>query len=250
MQTRALVDYLNEYLCVSIFKDYAPNGLQVEGKPEIKRIVIGVSASQALIDYAVSVGADCVLVHHGWFWKGEKSEITGMKYRRLKSLMSADINLIAYHLPLDAHPEVGNNAQIARLLGLTITEQMGHYDLLCLGTLNDGPMSLDRFVKVVETAFGRKPLVLGKPVDEVRRVGWCSGAAQDEIVDAALQGCDVYLSGEVSERTTYEARENGIVYLATGHYATEKCGIQALGRHLETMFPELEVSFFLDENPV
>lgn len=135
MQTRALVDYLNEYLCVSLFKDYAPNGLQVEGKPDVKRIVIGVSASQALIDHAVAVGADCVLVHHGWFWKGEKSEITGMKYRRLKALMSADINLVAYHLPLDAHPEVGNNAQIARLLGLTITSQMGHYDLTCLGTL-------------------------------------------------------------------------------------------------------------------
>lgn len=250
MQTRTLLDYLNEYLCVSLFKDYAPNGLQVEGKPDVKRIVIGVSASQALIDHAVAVGADCVLVHHGWFWKGEKSEITGMKYRRLKALMSADINLVAYHLPLDAHPEVGNNAQIARLLGLTITSQMGHYDLTCLGTLNDGPMPLERFIEVVETAFGRKPLVLGTPIDTVHRVGWCSGAAQDELVDVANQGCDVYLSGEVSERTTYEARENGILYLAAGHYATEMCGIRALGQHLETAFPELEISFFQDENPV
>ena len=198
MQTRALVDYLNEYLCVSLFKDYAPNGLQVEGKPDVKRIVIGVSASQALIDHAVAVGADCVLVHHGWFWKGEKSEITGMKYRRLKALMSADINLVAYHLPLDAHPEVGNNAQIARLLGLTITSQMGHYDLTCLGTLNDGPMPLERFIEVVETAFGRKPLGLGTPTDTGHRGGWWSGAAQDELVVVANQGCDVYLSGEAS----------------------------------------------------
>ena len=221
MQTQALIEHLNAYLNAASFKDYAPNGLQVEGKPEIHRIVLGVSASQALIDHACSMGADCILVHHGWFWKGERSEVVGMKQRRLKALLKNDINLIAYHLPLDAHEEVGNNAEIARVLGLEIEQRAGSLELLC-----------------VEAGA------------EVRRVGWCSGAAQDELVEAASLGCDVYISGEISERTTYEARENGILYLACGHHATETLGIRALGRHIKNLWPELEIFWFDDENPV
>ena len=227
MQTQALIEHLNAYLNAASFKDYAPNGLQVEGKPEIHRIVLGVSASQALIDHACSMGADCILVHHGWFWKGERSEVVGMKQRRLKALLKNDINLIAYHLPLDAHEEVGNNAEIARVLGLEIEQRAGSLELLCVGRVR-----------------------VGEAGAEVRRVGWCSGAAQDELVEAASLGCDVYISGEISERTTYEARENGILYLACGHHATETLGIRALGRHIKNLWPELEIFWFDDENPV
>ena len=154
MQTQALIEHLNAYLNAASFKDYAPNGLQVEGKPEIHRIVLGVSASQALIDHACSMGADCILVHHGWFWKGERSEVVGMKQRRLKALLKNDINLIAYHLPLDAHEEVGNNAEIARVLGLEIEQRAGSLELLCVGRPKDGSVPVEAFVERVAAAFG------------------------------------------------------------------------------------------------
>ena len=149
MQTQALIEHLNAYLNAASFKDYAPNGLQVEGKPEIHRIVLGVSASQALIDHACSMGADCILVHHGWFWKGERSEVVGMKQRRLKALLKNDINLIAYHLPLDAHEEVGNNVEIARVLGLEIEQRAGSLELLCVGRPKDGSVPVEAFVERV-----------------------------------------------------------------------------------------------------
>lgn len=250
MQTQALIEHLNAYLNAASFKDYAPNGLQVEGKPEIHRIVLGVSASQALIDHACSMGADCILVHHGWFWKGERSEVVGMKQRRLKALLKNDINLIAYHLPLDAHEEVGNNAEIARVLGLEIEQRAGSFELLCVGRPKDGSVPVEAFVERVAAAFGGIRVRVGEAGAEVRRVGWCSGAAQDELVEAASLGCDVYISGEISERTTYEARENGILYLACGHHATETLGIRALGRHIKNLWPELEIFWFDDENPV
>ena len=148
MQTQALIEHLNAYLNAASFKDYAPNGLQVEGKPEIHRIVLGVSASQALIDHACSMGADCILVHHGWFWKGERSEVVGMKQRRLKALLKNDINLIAYHLPLDAHEEVGNNAEIARVLGLEIEQRAGSLELLFVGRPKDGSVPVEAFVEM------------------------------------------------------------------------------------------------------
>lgn len=250
MQTKALTDYLTGYLRADEFKDYAPNGLQVEGRAEVKKIVLAVSASQSVIDHAVSTGADCILVHHGWFWRGEPSQIVGMKRRRLAALLGADINLIAYHLPLDAHPDVGNNAELARLLGLTTEKRTGMYDLLNIGVPADGPVPFDEFCARVEKVLGRRPLVVGPTDGPVTRVGWCSGAAQDELMAAAAEGCDLYISGEISERTTYEARENGIAYLSAGHHATEQFGIQALGRHLKTVFPELEITYFDDNNPV
>ena len=185
MQTQALIEHLNAYLNAASFKDYAPNGLQVEGKPEIHRIVLGVSASQALIDHACSMGADCILVHHGWFWKGERSEVVGMKQRRLKALLKNDINLIAYHLPLDAHEEVGNNAEIARVLGLEIEQRAGSLELLCVGRPKDGSVPVEAFVERVAAAFGGIRVRVGEAGAEVRRVGWCSGAAQDELVEAA-----------------------------------------------------------------
>ena len=250
MQTKAFVKYLNAYLNVMAFKDYAPNGLQVEGKPEIHRIVLGVSASQALVDHACNVGADCILVHHGWFWKGESPEVVGMKQRRLKALLAHDINLIAYHLPLDAHEEVGNNVEIARALELEIEKRAGSLELLFVGHPKGGAVPTETFVERVAQAFGGIRVRAGDAGGEIRRVGWCSGAAQDELVEAASLGCDVYISGEISERTTYEARENDILYLACGHHATETLGIRALGRHLKSRWPELEISFFDDDNPV
>ncbi len=250
MQIQDLIEHLNVYLNAASFKDYAPNGLQVEGKPEIRRIVLGVSASQALVDHACSIEADCILVHHGWFWRGERPEVVGMKQRRLKALLAHDINLIAYHLPLDAHGEVGNNAEIARVLGLEIEERGGDHELLFIGRPKEGAVKTEAFVARVSEAFGGIRVQVGETDGEIRRVGWCSGAAQDELIEAASRGCNVYISGEISERTTYEARENGILYLACGHHATETLGIRALGRHLKSQWPELEISWFDDENPV
>lgn len=250
MQTQDLIEHLNVYLNAASFKDYAPNGLQVEGKPEIRRIVLGVSASQALVDHACSIEADCILVHHGWFWRGERPEVVGMKRRRLKALLAHDINLIAYHLPLDAHGEVGNNAEIARVLGLEIEERGGDHELLFIGRPKEGAVKIEAFVARVSEAFGGIRVQVGETDGEIRRVGWCSGAAQDELIEAASRGCNVYISGEISERTTYEARENGILYLACGHHATETLGIRALGRYLKSQWPELEISWFDDENPV
>ena len=164
MQTQALIEHLNAYLNAASFKDYA---------------------SQALIDHACSMGADCILVHHGWFWKGERSEVVGMKQRRLKALLKNDINLIAYHLPLDAHEEVGNNAEIARVLGLEIEQRAGSLELLCVGRPKDGSVPVEAFVERVAAAFGGIRVRVGEAGAEVRRVGWCSGAAQDELVEAA-----------------------------------------------------------------
>lgn len=250
MQIKELTDYLNTYLNAGDFKDYAPNGLQVEGRSEIRRIVLGVSASQAIIDHAAAAGADCILVHHGWFWRGEPSQVLGMKRRRLAALLAADINLVAYHLPLDAHPVVGNNAELGRLFGLKLEKRTGMYDLLNIGVPESGPVPFGDFCSRVERVLGRRPLAVGPTEGLVTRVGWCSGAAQDEILAAAAEGCDLYISGEISERTTYEARENGIAYLSAGHHATERFGIQALGRHLSEVFPELEITYYEGDNPV
>ncbi len=250
MQIQELTDYLNSYLDTTLFKDYAPNGLQVSGKETVRKVVLGVSASLSLIDHAAKVGADAVLVHHGWFWKGEAPEVVGMKRRRLAAVLAADINLLAYHLPLDAHPDVGNNAELGRLLGLTLEKRTGFYDLLSIGVPSDGPVPVGDFLDRIEAVLGRRPMTVGQSSGMVRRIGWCSGAAQDNLMLAAAEGCDFYLSGEISERTTYEAEENGILYAAAGHHATERFGIQALGSHLEARFPELEISYFETNNPV
>lgn len=250
MQRRELLSYLNELLAVDTFHDYAPNGLQVEGREDVRRILLGVSASRSLVEEAVRIGADTILVHHGWFWRGEPSPVVGMKKKRLAPLLCHDINLMAYHLPLDAHPTLGNNAELARLLSFHVTERLGDYGLLCVGMPTQGETTVDEVVHRVEHVTGRKPLVLGEEHRVVRRVAWCSGAAQDELATAAMLGADLYLSGEVSERTTYEAQELGICYLAAGHHATELFGIQALGRHLQERWPELSISFFDTGNPV
>ncbi|MDO5531287.1 Nif3-like dinuclear metal center hexameric protein [Sutterella sp.] len=249
MKTRDLIAYLDELLVPGEFKDYAPNGLQVEGRGEVNRIVLGVSASLGLIEAARERRADAVLVHHGWFWRGEDARITGVKGRRVRTLIESEMNLIAYHLPLDAHAEVGNNAELARVLGLSIESRTGEYGLLHTGSILSGPMRADAFAARVTEALGRAPLLVGDAGKTVARVGWCSGAAQDWIGEAAALGCDLYLSGEIREHTTFEAVELGIPYLAAGHTATEQFGIQALGRRLSEAFPDLTIEFVPQENP-
>lgn len=250
MKLRELTTWIDRYLEAEKFSDYAPNGLQVEGRSEIRRILTGVTASQALLDRAVELHADAVLVHHGWFWKGEAAPVVGMKARRLKTLLQNDISLLAYHLPLDAHPEVGNNALLGQRLGIMLEERVGFYDLLHIGSLPGDGLPAGEFANRVAAVLDRKPLLMGDPDRRVRRIGWCSGAAQDELSEAASRGCDLYLSGEASERTWHEAREEGIAYLAAGHHATERFGIEALGKLLAAQFPELEVHFHDERNPV
>lgn len=247
MERKALLNYLDDYLKVSSFKDYAPNGLQVEGVADIRKIVTGVTASQALIDKAIELGADTLLVHHGYFWKNESPTITGMKKKRIESLLMHNINLIGYHLPLDAHPILGNNAQLAALWGLEdITPDQT--SLVRLGMLPEG-MTIDNFKRLIDTTLERESLHLpgGKP--KVQKIAWCSGGAQNYIQKAIDWGADVYISGEVSEQTTHQALESGIHYLAAGHHATERLGVKMLGLHLKEQFG-LEVVFCDIRNPV
>lgn len=250
MRVKELIEYLDGLLTPGEFKDYAPNGLQVEGRDEVKRIVLGVSASLGLIEAARDRGADTVLVHHGWFWRGEDPRICGVKGRRIRTLLESGMNLVAYHLPLDAHPEVGNNAELARVLGLSVETRTGEYGLLHTGRILTGPMKAHEFAARVTEALGRAPLLVGDAEKAVERIGWCSGAAQDMLGEAAALGCDLYLSGEIREHTTFEAVELGVPYLAAGHTATEQFGIQALGGRLAAEFPSLSIEFVPQENPV
>lgn len=229
--------YLAQLLEISRFRDYCPNGLQVEGKPAIRLIVSGVTASQALIEAALDLKADALLVHHGYFWRDENPCVTGYRLRRLKALLQNDLNLLAYHLPLDQHVEFGNNAQLARRLGLQPEGRFGSEDLGWLGTV---PAALARTVgdlaALVEMRLGRTPLVIGDPAQPLARIGWCSGAAQGLLPDAVLAGAGAYISGEISEQTVHLARETGVAYLACGHHATERYGVESLGEHLADRF--------------
>lgn len=244
-----IADYCNLLLGVERFSDYCPNGLQVEGGREIHRLLTGVTACQRLIDAAVEADADALLVHHGFFWKGEPAPLTGVKGRRIRTLMRADISLLAYHLPLDAHPQLGNNRQLGLRLGLLDSApSSGADDLLWAGALAE-PMTGTGFADRVEQALGREPLHVAVVDRPVQRVAWCTGAAQGAIERAAALGVDCYLSGEVSEQTVHLARELGIDYLAAGHHATERYGVQALGAELAEIFG-IEHRFVEIDNPV
>jgi len=225
---------LDDCLRPDLFTDYAPNGLQVEGRPAIRRLVSGVTACQALLDAAIDREADAILVHHGYFWKGEDQRIQGMKKQRLQSLLRHDINLFAYHLPLDAHPELGNNVQLARLLGLSVEGGMEPDNPRSLGNIGrlDAPVTARTFARRVEELLGRSVLHVGEPDDEIATLAWCTGAAQGFIGRARELGVDAYISGEISEPTTHEARETGVHYFACGHHATERYGVQAVGQWL------------------
>ncbi|MDU8602160.1 putative GTP cyclohydrolase 1 type 2 [Pseudomonas syringae pv. aptata] len=245
-----LVEEADRYLNSARIQDYCPNGLQVEGRPQVMRIVSGVTASQALLDAAVDAQADLVLVHHGYFWKGENPCVVGMKQRRLKTLLKHDISLLAYHLPLDVHPEVGNNVQLARQLDITVEGPLDPENprvVGLIGSLSD-PMTARDFARRVQDALGREPLLI-EGSQMIRRVGWCTGGGQNYIDQAVLEGVDLFLSGEASEQTFHSARENDISFIAAGHHATERYGVQALGDYLARRFA-LEHIFIDCPNPI
>lgn len=245
-----LAQFLAQTLEITRFHDYCPNGLQVEGKLHIQTLVTGVTASLALIEAAIALNADALLVHHGYFWRGEDACITGVKHRRLKLLMAHDINLFAYHLPLDMHPELGNNAQLAGQLGLRADAHFGENNIGWLGLPIDASVKTVRdLASVVESRLGRTPLVIGDPSQVLGRVGWCTGAAQNMLADAVAVGANTYISGEISEPTVHLARETGVAYLACGHHATERYGVQALGSRIAEQF-KIRHHFIDIDNPV
>ncbi|AXE35851.1 Nif3-like dinuclear metal center hexameric protein [Chromobacterium phragmitis] len=230
------------------YKDYAPNGLQVEGRSEVRKVVTGVTASQALIDAAAERGADAILVHHGYFWKGEDASIRGMKKRRVASLLRNDISLLAYHLPLDGHLELGNNAQLGKLLGLAVAGQSGEQNLLWHGEWNAGGDAA-ALAAHVSDALGRSAQLLGRVDKPVRRVAWCTGGAQGFFSDAIALGVDVFITGEASEQNYHMAMESDVAFIAAGHHATERFGIKALGEHLAQV-SGINVEFIDVFNPV
>lgn len=248
MKRDALVKYLDQLLEPGKFRDYCPNGLQVEGRSEVQRIVAGVTASQALLDAAVARKADAILVHHGYFWKGDDACITGIRRQRLGTLINHEINLLAYHLPLDAHPEWGNNAQLAKRLGWLVEGHFGEQEIAWLGRLAE-PGDLAALVGRITEQLGRTPLVIGEAARPLRRIAWCSGGAQGYFEQAIALGVDAYISGEISEQTVHLARESGVAYIAAGHHATERYGVQALVAHLAEKFG-LDGEFVDVDNPV
>lgn len=246
-----IIDYCDTLLSVGDYQDYAPNGLQVQGRDEINRIVSGVSASQALIEAAIEQRADLLLVHHGYFWKGESPAITGMKQRRIKALLQHDISLLAYHLPLDGHAQLGNNARLGGLLGITVEGRFGHGPdggIAMYGSLTE-TISASELATNIGDKLAREALLIDGGEHRVRRVGWCSGGAEGYIEQAAALGLDAYISGEISESTVHIAREMGIHYIAAGHHATERYGVMALGENLAGQF-DLQHLFVDIDNPV
>lgn len=248
MHRNELENYLNQLLDIASFHDYCPNGLQVEGRDNIYKIVTGVTASLDLLKAAVANEADAVLVHHGYFWRGEDARIAGIKGRRIAMLMKNNINLFAYHLPLDIHPDFGNNAQLAKRLRFTENGRFGDQDVAVQGKLAD-PITLSALADTITNILARKPLVIGSPDRVVKHVAWCTGAAQSFFDAAIAQGVDVYITGEISEQTVHAARESGVAFIAAGHHATERYGVQALGEHLAQQFG-IQHHFIDIDNPV
>jgi len=245
-----LAAYLAKTLDINRFRDYCPNGLQVEGRARIGRIVSGVTASLEFLQAAIAEEADAVLVHHGYFWRGEDARVVGQKHRRLKLLLENDVSLFAYHLPLDAHAELGNNAQLARRLGLAADGRFGENELGWIGAVADASLrTVGDLAACVGRQLNRAPLLVGDPDQPLGRVAWCTGAAQGMLGDAIEAGASAYLSGEISESTVHLARESGVAYLACGHHATERYGVRALGDHLAAQFGVAHA--FIDaDNPV
>lgn len=247
----ALLEDMNAQLQPWMFQDYCPNGLQVQGREQIDTLVTGVSASLALIEAAADVQADAILVHHGYFWKGENPCITGVKHGRIAALLKHQMTLFAYHLPLDAHPEFGNNVQLGQLLKINDAQPMktaSGPSLVWAGVLPSA-CSGDEFSHQIGSVLGRAPLHIAGSSRPISSVAWCTGAAQDEIETAANAGLDAFVTGEVSERTVLLARELGIHFFAAGHHATERNGVQSLGRYLAQRH-DIKHEFIDIENPV
>lgn len=248
MHRDELENHLNQLLDISHFHDYCPNGLQVEGRDNIHIIISGVTASLDLLQAAVAAKADAVLVHHGYFWRGEDARITGMKSRRIALLMQHGINLFAYHLPLDIHPEFGNNALFGRKLGLIETSRFGEQDIAVQGRLAQA-MTLSALGEKISLTLSRQPMMIGDPDKTVQRIAWCTGAAQSYFEAAIQRGVDAFITGEISEQTVHAARESGVAFIAAGHHATERYGVQALGDHIAQAFG-IRHQFIDIENPV
>ena len=250
MHNLALEKQLNQKLNSRLIADYCPNGLQVEGKSEIRKIITGVTASQALIDYAVSQNADALLVHHGYFWKNEAPCIRGMKGNRIRTLLTHGINLYAYHLPLDVHTELGNNAQLAALLGIENLQplEQGATSIPMWGNLKH-PLTGEQFAERIAQVLHRQPLIcIENGPHFIHKIGLCTGGGQGYIDLAAQQGCDAFITGEVSEQTIHSAREQGVHFFAAGHHATERYGVKALGEWLAKEYG-LDVEFKDIDNP-
>lgn len=245
-----LLAHTDNFLSASCIQDYCPNGLQVQGRPHVRKIVSGVTASQEFLDAAIAAGADMVLVHHGYFWKGEDPRLVGMKYRRLRTLIQNDVSLVAYHLPLDMHPEVGNNVQLAQRLGLILDSTLEPHNPASVGNVGhfEHALTAEELTQRIVQVLDRAPLVVdtGKPI---KTLALCTGGAQGYIDKALAIGADAYLTGEVSEHTIHFARENGISFFAAGHHATERYGVQALGDYLAKTF-DVDHVFIDCDNPV
>ncbi|MCU6619166.1 Nif3-like dinuclear metal center hexameric protein [Achromobacter mucicolens] len=254
VDSRVLASWLDDTLQAARFKDYCPNGMQVEGRSEVGHIITGVTASEALLHAAVERGADAVLVHHGWMWRNEDRRVIGTRRTRMALTLKNDLNLYAYHLPLDAHPTLGNNAQLARVLGLSPARRddgapltCGQDGLIWLGEAS-GLTTLGQLGERVAQRLGRPPLVVGDPDQPLATIAWCTGGAQGMMADAVDAGASVYITGEVSESTVHLARETGVGFIAAGHHATERYGIQALGQAVAERFG-VKVEFVDIDNP-
>jgi dinuclear metal center YbgI/SA1388 family protein len=242
------LDYTGQILEVERFRDYCPNGLQVSGRDTVETIITGVTASMALLEAAERAGADLIMVHHGYFWRNEDPRIVGIKQKRIQFLLAHQINLAAYHLPLDVHAEFGNNVQLGLRLGVSLDGLVGEQSLVAHGRLLE-PESLETFQARVASVLARAPVVIGDMDKPIHHVAWCTGAAQQYLEKAIELGVDVFISGEISEQTVHLARESGVAYIAAGHHATERYGIQALGQHLSGHFG-LKHQFIDVDNPV
>jgi dinuclear metal center YbgI/SA1388 family protein len=251
MQLKQLCDFCSDYLRVDDFSDYCPNGLQVECTDEVNHIVAGVTASLDLIEAAIEAKADTILVHHGYFWKDEAQPLTGFKGRRIRALIKNNINLLAFHLPLDAHPQVGNNVQLARVMGWEVQDSFGSlglHDIVLSGALKS-PMTLDELSASIAQRLDTRPLAIAAGDRPVHTIAWCTGAAQNYIDQAAERGIDAFVSGEVSEHTFHYAKEAGIHYIAAGHHATERYGVQAFAALIAERF-DVQQQFIDIPNPV
>ncbi len=254
---RDVVAYLDTTFEISRFKDFGLNGLQVEGAPEVDTIVTGVSANQALFDRAIELGADLIVVHHGLLWGGGIARVTGPVARRLRQLLANDVSLAGYHLPMDKHARLGNNTGLADAIGLTLAgrEAFGDVRGIALGLAGTWPQPLPRdeaIARITAGVLGTRaaPFVFPYGPDTVRKVGLCTGAAGDLVEDAALAGCDLYLTGELAERSAELARELQITLVAAGHYATEVYGPQRVADELRMQFPSLSVHFVGVPTPI
>ena len=248
MHRDELENHLNQLLDISRFHDYCPNGLQVEGRDQIRSIVSGVTASLDLLQAAVAADADAVLVHHGYFWRGEDLRITGIKSRRIALLLNHRINLYAYHLPLDSHPQFGNNVLLGKKLGFIETGRFGGQDIMIQGELPE-VMTLDILGKKITQTLLRRPLMIGDPDKTIRTIAWCTGGAQNYFDAAIAQRVDAYITGEVSEHNVHAARESGVAFIAAGHHATERYGVQALGDYIAQQY-RIRHQFIDIDNPV